>query len=67
MSEAFVEFFVLGRIPGTDFMIGYKTSLVLAGSLVLSIVLYATIRYRHFVKRRLTDLSPENLIELITI
>lgn len=67
MEEAIIEFFVLGEVPGTNFTIGYRTSLIIAAIFILSIVLYATMRYKNFVARRISDLSPERLIELKTI
>jgi hypothetical protein len=67
MSEAFIEFFVLGRIPGTDVTMGYTTSLLIAAVLMVMISLYATLRYRHAVSLRLTNLSQAERIELKTI
>jgi hypothetical protein len=67
MNEAFVEFVVLGRIPGTQATIGYKTSLLIAGLLILCISFYATLRYRHYVARKLAEFSPEKVIDLKTI
>ena len=67
MSEALIEFFVLGQLPGTQITIGYKTSLLIAGTLIMLISLYTTLRYRNFLSRRLSDLSPEKLVELKTI
>jgi hypothetical protein len=67
MIEALIEFFILGQVPGTNFTIGYRTSLFIAGALVVLISLYATLRYRHYLSRRISDLTPEKLIELKTI
>jgi len=67
MIEALIEFFVLGTIPGTEFVIGYRTSLAIAGTLVMGISLYATLRYKYFVARRIAELAPDKIVKLKTI
>ena len=67
MNEAIIEFFVLGEIPGTNITVGYRTSLAIAGLLVVAISLYATLRYKNYVTDRIANMGPEKLVDLKTI
>ena len=67
MEKAFVELLVLGQIPGTDSQIGYQTSIGIVSGLIIMLVVYSTLRYRLFVARKLKLLTPDKLIELISV
>lgn len=67
MNHVLVEFFILGRIPGTDVTVGYRTSLIIAGTIIILVVAQYTLQYRLNVIKRLKNFSPAKLIELKSI
>jgi len=66
MGDALLRFIVAGDIPGTQIQMGYKSSLAIAGVIIVSTVLYLTVSQRRRVARVLRAYSPVN-IELITL
>ncbi len=65
MFEVLVRFIVLGKIPGTDFEVGFRTSLVIAGFLM---IVWVTMSVRKIIKTPTPKTQPTAAqLELITI
>jgi hypothetical protein len=69
MFRSVVEFVVLGKIPFTNYSLGYRQSLLLAGIMCALLLggLYAVLTQRRVVRAHIARTIANNQAQLITI
>jgi hypothetical protein len=65
MGEKFIEFLMLGQIPGTQASVGYRTAIAMSVVFLLSVFGVSIYSYRKKIKKLLHYMH--NHVDLVTI
>jgi hypothetical protein len=65
MGEKFIEFIMLGQIPGTSAFVGYRTAIVLSIVFLVTVFTYFVYAYRRKIRKIMHYMN--NHIDLVTI